>query len=196
MSGPIEMTKLWLVNKEASMKKASLIFLFVGLLFATIVQAAPSQVVIIRHGEKPASGNELSDVGWQRAHALPEFLGKFQKIAALYAGSPEKPGGSVRSIQTITPFSQKIGMNIHTEFTKKNLSGLVHAVMTNKAYDGRTIIICWEHVVIPDMVKLFGAVNAPSTWADDVFDRAWVLNFTSQGVEFEDIPEHVLPQDS
>ncbi len=178
------------------MKLTWLIFLLLGLFYAAVAQAIPAQVVIIRHGEKPASGNELSEVGFQRARALPNFLSNFKNIAALYAGSPEKPGGSIRSIQTITPFSQKIGMKIHAEFTKKNISGLVSAVMTAKVYEGHTVIICWEHSVIPDMAKLFGAVNSPSAWADDVYDRAWVLNFTSQGVEFEDIPEHVLPQDS
>lgn len=174
--------------------KTILAFLFAAL--SSIAHAAPAQVIIIRHGEKPAVGNELNEIGWQRARALPTFFAKFNRPVALYSGAPNKPGGSIRSIQTLMPFAEQIGMSIHTEIKKLDISSLVNAVLSTKEYDGQTVIICWEHSVIPAMVKLFGATNSPDSWADEVYDRAWILKFTSEGIHFEDIPEHVLPQDT
>ena len=56
--------------------------------------AMPAQVVIIRHGEKPAEGNGLNARGFQRAAALPQFFQNnptvtaFGPAAAIYAMKP------------------------------------------------------------------------------------------------------------
>lgn len=173
----------------------TLLILFFTLI-TSLAHAAPAQVIIIRHAEKPAEGNELNEQGWQRAHALPAFFAKFERPVALFAGAPNKPGGSIRSIQTLMPLAEQLGMSIHTEIKKLEISTLVNVVLSTKEFDGRTVVICWEHSVIPAMVKLFGATTAPDFWADEVYDRAWILKFTSDGVTFENIPEHVLPQDT
>jgi hypothetical protein len=185
--------------------KYQLIFLIalMGQMICSNAMAAPAQIVIIRHGEKPAVGSELNTQGWQRANALPQFfennkiINQFGKPIALYAGAPNKPGGAIRSIQTITPYANQLGMKIHTEIKKDEINALVNVVMNTAAYEGHTVIICWEHSVIPEMAQMFGATSAPNTWDDNVFDRAWVLRYTNnEFTNFQDLPQHLLPTDS
>ncbi|MBC7538524.1 MAG: histidine phosphatase family protein [Bacteriovorax sp.] len=177
--------------------------IFLGQSFYSLAYSAPAQVVIIRHGEKPAVGNELNTQGWQRANALPQFfennkiVAEFGKPIALYAGAPNKPGGAIRSIQTITPYADQLGLIIHKEITKNEISSLVNKVMNTREYEGRTVIICWEHSLIPEMAQLFGETNAPTSWDDNVFDRAWVIRFKdNQVTDFLNLPQHLLPSDS
>ena len=134
------------------------------------VYATPAQVVIIRHAEKPDEGNELSPQGWLRAKALPQFfnsnktVNQFGLPAAIYAGAPKHSDSSVRSIQTVTPYAESLGMTIHTEFVKDDFEAMVSEVLNSNAYDGHTVIICWEHDDIPEIAHLFGANDAPDKW--------------------------------
>ena len=45
-----------------------------GTLVASSAFAAPAQILILRHGEKPLSGNTLSAQGYQRAEADGVFV--------------------------------------------------------------------------------------------------------------------------
>lgn len=183
--------------------KKNYIFSLMIFLFSYFAMGAPAQVVIIRHGEKPADGNELNEIGWQRANALPNFFENNKTVmtygtpVAIYAGAPSKPGGSIRSIQTITPYANKIGLPVNKTISKDNVYELVNEIMNTPGYDDRTVVICWEHSVIPEMARDFGATSAPMIWDSNVFDRAWVIRFNANTVSsFENIPEHVLATDS
>ena len=165
--------------------------------------AAPSQVIIIRHGEKPDTGNELNERGWQRANALVGFFQQNSSVtqhgapAAIYAMAPKGASGSLRPIQTVTPLAQSLGLTINSNYTKKQLLQLVSDILADPSYEGRTVLICWEHKVIPELVRDFGWDLAPQEWPGGVFDRAWLLSFSGERVvSFLDIPEHVLPGDS
>ena len=167
-------------------------------------RAAPAEVIIIRHGEKPATGNDLSPLGYLRANALVGFfqtnpaVTKFGAPAAIYAMGPDSPKGSLRPIQTVAPLAKALGLPIHREYTKDQLPQLVSAVRSNSACDGKTVLICWEHKVIPALVHDFG-LDSPETqdWHGSVFDQAWVLEMKGEkAVSAKIVPEHVLPGDS
>jgi hypothetical protein len=164
--------------------------------------AAPAQVIVIRHGEKPPSGADLDDQGYQRAQALVAFfehnpaVTQFGTPAAIYAMNPKDTGGSMRPIETVTPTAQALGLTIDHDYTRKQIPQLVKDILGNPAYDGKTVLICWEHTVIPSIVDAFGWTSAPQNWAGNSFDRAWILTFTGDKVTgFTDAPEHVLPGD-
>jgi len=172
-------------------------------LLARTAAAAPAQVIIIRHAEKPDTGNQLNERGFQRANALVDFfehapaVTKYGTPAAIYAMAPKGPDGSVRPIQTVTPLAKDLGLAIKTPYQREQLDRLVQDIMGNPDYQGRMVLICWEHKVIPEMAQDFGGTSAPDFWAGEVFDRAWILNFTGDRVtSFQDAPEHVLPGDS
>ncbi len=181
-----------------------ILFILLSLSGTTYLWAAPAQVVVIRHAEKPdPEGNELSPQGWKRAYALPRFfevnavVNQFGKAVAIYSASPNKDGGSIRSIQTVTPLADLLKVTINTSFHKDDLDELVQEIMNTSAYDGKMVLICWEHKIIPTMIEKFGYGLAPKKWAGESFDRAWVLNFKgNQVTSFQNLPENVLPDDS
>ncbi len=165
--------------------------------------AAPARIIVIRHGEKPDAGDELNERGFARAKALVEYFKtnpaviKYGPPAAIYAMQPKGPGGSVRAIQTVQPLADALNLTIDSDWKKDQLDELVAAVMSAPGLEGKTVLICWEHKVIPAMVRRFGWTTAPARWDGAVFDRAWIIDFNGdRPVAFTDAPEHVLPGDS
>jgi len=165
---------------------------------ATSAFCAPAQIIIIRHGEKPATGNELNEQGFQRAQALVGFfksnplVTQYGAPAAIYAMAP----GSLRPIETVTPLAQALGLTLHKDFTRDQLQPLVDDIMGNPDYAGHMVLVCWEHRVIPAMAKTFGYDLAPQQWPDDDFYSAWILNVSGGKVTgFRAISEAVMPED-
>lgn len=179
-------------------------FLLLSLLFiANAVIAMPAQILLMRHGEKPNQGSELSPQGWDRAKALPTLFQnrpEFQQFgapAALYAMAPEKKGGSVRAIQTLKFVSEKLNLSINSGFTRDQVIELVIDIKNNKNLDGKMIVICWEHTVLIDIAKELG-VEQPLDWPSKQYDRIWTLTYSKDNklIKFEDLPQKLLPTDS
>jgi hypothetical protein len=170
---------------------------------ARAAEAAPARVIIIRHAEKPATGGDLLvPQGVCRADALAKtFPAQFGTPAAIYAMNPNDADGSMRPIETVTPLADSLGLAIDHDYTRKKLSQLVQDIMGNDSYQGKLILICWEHKVIPDLVQAFqdngwnsNSATWPGKWSGDIFDQAWILSF-SGSPSFQIIPENI-PQDS
>ena len=176
-----------------------------ALVFSGIASAAPAEVLIIRHAEKPKSGPHLNDRGRQRAEALVKFfetspaMTRFGTPVAIYGAAPKKDGGSVRSIETVTPLAKDLGLDVDQDYTKKEVDDAAREILHDHRYDGKMVLLAWEHKKIPDLAAAFGADDAPDEWnGDDVFDRVWVLDFDDDGnvASFRDLPQHLLPGDS
>jgi hypothetical protein len=181
--------------------KASIFILLI--LAVNSVFAMPAEVLLMRHAEKPAVGNELSPQGWARARALPklfsgrpEFL-KFGLPVALYAMAPSHENGSVRAIQTLQFLARALNLQTETQFTKDEVSQLINQIRSDSRLNGRTIVICWEHKMIPVIAHGFG-ITVPDNWPSEQFDRVWSLDFSDKGqiVSFKNLPEKLLPTDS
>jgi hypothetical protein len=170
------------------------------LIFAQAALAAPSRVIVIRHGEKPDNGPELNERGVQRAKALVGLFEGDSTITpqAIYAMEPKGPGGSVRAIQTVQPLADSLGLEIRQQYKQKELSALASDILGDKTLDGKTVLVCWEHKVIPDLIKALGYDAGPSKWpGGQVYDRLWILDFKSgKPASFKDLPQNLLPGDS
>lgn len=179
-----------------------------ALLGAGTAYAAPAQVIFIRHAEKPAAGPELSAQGFRRAEALVNFfktnpaVTKYGTPAAIYAAAPKNEDSSVRSIQTVTPLARAIGVKVDASFTRGQTGKLVRAIMENPAYDGRLVLVCWQHERLVDAAAELAeynnsSVTIPLAWDSDAYDRAWVLDLKNgKVIAFRNIPQHLLPGDS
>jgi hypothetical protein len=171
-------------------------------------RATPSEVVIIRHAEKPDAGPDVCvPTGVCRAVALAsDFVPQFGTPDAIYAMAPGgKADSSVRPIQTVTPLAQALHKKINSNYTRKQLSAVAADVLSN---DGGMVLLAWEHKIIPDLVQAFcsaagaqpGACSTvPAKWpGGDVFDQAWILSFGGDGkvssfrIENENIPSAAL----
>lgn len=181
------------------------VFLTLGpvLFFCRPTCAAPAEIIFLRHAEKPETGAELNARGWQRAGALPALFEKDPRVlthglpVAIFSGAPAKQGGSVRSIQTMQATAKTLHISINQSITRDQIADLVRTLLAPGAYDGKTVLVCWEHKKIPEMLKAFGWKEGPERWADEVFDRLWILEFEDgKPVRFHDWPQRLLPGDS
>jgi len=147
----------------------------------------PAQVIILRHAEKPKEGPLLNEQGFKRAKMLPHFFknyplfATFAPIVAIFAAAPEKPGSSIRSIQTMIPLAFEFNLIINENFTKNNLHQLVSSIFSTPAYHGKLIVICLDRASIPVIAKLLGAVNSPQVWSKESFDQCWIIDYTGGG---------------
>lgn len=176
--------------------------LFVCLYVSAPALAQPAEVIIIRHGEKPPTGDELSQQGRERAAALvPYFLGReevlrFKTPAAIYAQAPKKEGSSLRPLQTVQGLADALKLEVVQKYTHDDFPKMVDEIRANPAYKGKMVLICWEHHVIPEIAHALGAKDAPKKF-HDVYDRTWILTFKGgDKVTFEDVPQRLMYGDS
>lgn len=173
------------------------------LAWAPSVRATPAEILIIRHAEKNSDGVDLSDRGHERATALVDFFEQQRQVTrfgtpvAIYAGAPTHEDGSQRAIETVAPLAESLGLELRTGFHKKEVGALVNEVLSNHLYDGKMVLICWEHGLIPDIANAIGAGSVPAKWKGSDFDRVWRIDFDGdQPGDVEDLPQHLLPGDS
>jgi hypothetical protein len=132
-------------------------------------------VIIIRHGEKPEQGDNLSCQGFNRALQLPDVLNKkfgtpnYIFVPSINTG---KKTSTARMYQTIIPFAVKFSLNINTKYDVDDTQGLAQDLLKR---DG-TVLLVWEHKHIDNILKALGVAN-PEKWADEDFDSIWIVSF-------------------
>ena len=137
-------------------------------------------VIIVRHGEKPANGDNLSCQGLNRSLALPAVLySKFGKpdftfIPAIATG---KQTGHSRMFQTVTPMAVQYNLTLDSKFDEKDFSGVAESVLKKTG----TVLLVWEHSAIPGVAAALG-VKGQLSWADDDFDSIWIITISKSGV--------------
>jgi hypothetical protein len=159
-------------------------------------QAGPHLIMIIRHAEKTGekSDPDLSKKGYERANALATvFPAHFPRPDYLIAAKISK--SSKRSLETITPLSKILHMEIEAKYKDKEFEQLAHELLTDPKYNGKTVLIAFQHGKIPDLAKALGAKDVPVKWKDNVFNRVWELTYKKGEVTFKDVPENALPED-
>lgn len=163
-------------------------------------------ILIIRHAEKPDSGDELSPVGVQRADSYAQYFQNFRvdarplKLDHLFATADSK--GSHRPRLTLEPLAKTLGLKVDCRFKNKNARELADEIQSH--YYGKAILICWHHGQIPEVVRDLGADPAKllpdAKWPDNQF--AWVLElrYDHQGrlipAETRRVNENLMPGDA
>jgi hypothetical protein len=142
--------------------------------------ATPKKIMVIRHGEKPVTGNHLSAQGKARARALVKYFETSPDVTipdVIFAMTPGSEDESMRPIETVTPLAESLGLKIKSEYTRDEIKPLVKKIMKSRKYDGKTVLICWEHRRISKLVHRLGVDPKPADWPDDVFDQVWEIDF-------------------
>ena len=185
---------------RSSSQVFALSLLLVGLLGSAAAQAMPSEIVILRHAEKPSSGNELSTRGWDRARALPALFSSRPELNQFGApvaviGMSQKAGHSIRSVQTVSYLAQSLGLRTNTDYRPGDVDQLVEDISRDARLDGKTVVICWHRDNLPDLIEAFGGPSIGKVPSAQ-FDRLWVLRPTRNGMQMRDVPQNILPGDS
>ena len=183
-----------------------------GALFAEAATAHPARVIILRHGEKQ-NGKELCVVGTLRAEALAtQYLGKGAPDAETIYGKGGKPDAffavTWHTQETAKPSADSWGLPL-TVFSvppndpdeEEDLDTQTQKAATalqSKDYDGKTVVIVWEHKHIAkkglnkegvtwrellDLDAIPGA-DAPKSWEGDNYDDFWIVDATGSQPTF------------
>ncbi len=133
------------------------------------------KVVIIRHGEKPKDGDNLSCLGQNRALQLPSVLyAKLNIPDAIYVPALKSDDETKHSrmFQTISPFAIKYNLSINSKYSADENEKIAKSVFKKEGL----VLMVWEHSAIQALAGTLGVNDAPQ-WADKDFDSIWVINY-------------------
>jgi hypothetical protein len=156
-----------------------------------LLYALPAQVIIIRHAEKDPITRGLTQQGMERAAALAYYLTQtnyllnFGPPFALFASRsvPISDRLVPRTIETMMPTANYLQLPIHISFNGYQVTEMANLILNDSRYEGKNIIICWNHSSIHDLLNAFG-YQAPFScmppnhkYPDCRFDLTFVLTF-------------------
>ncbi|MFN4173723.1 MAG: hypothetical protein ACK4HV_01280, partial [Parachlamydiaceae bacterium] len=158
--------------------------------------------LIIRHAEKPNDGIHLNTRGWERAYALVPFFSErdefivYGKPYAIYAMGQNRENSSVRPIETVQLLASTLNIPLITSFKHFEYKEMVDEILNRPDYEGKSILISWEHKSINDIAKALGVKGELKKWKGAIYDRVYKLTFKNGEVKFEDLPQRLLFGDS
>ncbi|MGI4759355.1 MAG: hypothetical protein ACRYF0_01520 [Janthinobacterium lividum] len=135
------------------------------------------QIVIIRHGEKPTEGDNLSTQGFERALALPAVLNKLLPRPPHYTyvpciGTDKDATTRVRMMQTVLPYAVQHNLTINSDYAPDEIKGLVKELRRRRGI----VLLVWEHHNIVKIAAALG-IEEPQEWPDDDYDSIWTITF-------------------
>lgn len=173
------------------MRKLLLAFIIFGLQI-DLVNALPAQVIIIRHGEKNAFG-QLTPKGQTRVEALASYLTIIDGSttnpplfnvgppSVLFAARPVQfsDDNTVRCIQSLIPTALKLQLPVHSPYGPHQETQIAQLVLNDPRYNGKSVLICWHHTFIADLIRAFGYIpfsGIVPTYPVR-YDLVWLLPF-------------------
>lgn len=168
--------------KTLTMKNTSLILLLSIFVFVCCHNSSGQpnasllkRVIIIRHGEKPEQGDNLSCQGLNRSLQLPGVLNKkfgvpdYIFVPSINTG---KKTSTARMYQTVVPFAVRYNLTINSKYDVDDIKDLAADVLKRNG----TVLLVWEHDHIDNIAKALGVQNV-SKWPGDDFDSIWIIDF-------------------
>lgn len=164
--------------------------------------AVPAQVLLIRHAEKPSSGDDLSQQGYERAQAYVNYfetnptVTRYGTPVAIYAMAQSNEDTSLRSIETVTPLAEALGLSVLANYAKDDVEALANEILSAPAYDGKMVLICWEHKMLDKIAAQLGVNPEPASYPGDAFNWVWEIDFSNNVVSnFKEFQADILPSD-
>jgi hypothetical protein len=94
------------------------------------------------------------------------------------------------------PTGRALKLVLNSRFTRDDIASLAQTLLADPRTAGKTVIVCWEHDVIPQILQALGWTNGPNDWPGKNYDRLWVLDFENgKPVRFRNLPQSLLPGD-
>ncbi len=171
---------------------------------APAVWCRPAQVILLRHAEKPVGHYDagLSERGRQRAQALAPFLTTNVVFltngqpVALFAPRFTPRGHGRRAEETLEPLAEHLKLPIQMPVGPSDYVALAKHILTDPAFDGKTVVICWVHDYLPALARELGVKPKSAAWKGDVYDRIWLITYAKHHASLASLPQHLLPGDS
>jgi hypothetical protein len=146
-----------------------------------------SNVLLVRHAEKPVRGRGLAPMGEARAQAYATYFPRLPihgldaepQAQYHYLFAAADTHSSHRPRLTLEPLHAATGLPILQPYADKEFAGLADHLLDSEKYAGKNIVICWHHGEILQLANaLLGTETPPSDWPSppwpgDVF--GWLL---------------------
>jgi hypothetical protein len=172
-------------------------WLFLGVtcpMVAAAQSASTETIVLIRHGEKPASGlGQLDCQGLNRSLTLPAVIDKqFGKPAAIFAPDPSAPVKDkgttydyVRPLATIEPTAIFFGLPVNAGIPVGDIQGLQKSLEA-PAYRGAFVLVAWEHSLLVKLAQNLMAAHGGDPgvvprWEASDFDGIFIIKLSWNG---------------
>jgi hypothetical protein len=174
--------------------------------------AAPSRIIILRHGEK-ADAYRLCSVGQMRAAALAaHYLGRDAANSLFAPGQGPEAflAITLHTLELASPAVASWGQPLmlysvvptpgvdKTEFTlalNRRTQEAARDLMTNPRWNGKTVVIVWEHdhiaheklekefkgmdVTLRQLLNLDKLEGVPQTWHGSNYDYFWIVDYAA-----------------
>jgi hypothetical protein len=162
-------------------------------------------ILIIRHAEKPDDGHGLSVEGKARAEAYVKYFQDYrlggQPLRLDYLVAADDSEHSHRSRLTLEPLAAAIGLKPDLRFSARKPRALTAELRSR--FHGKTILICWHHSEIPELLEGLGAnpkwLLPHGEWPAQQFSWMLELRFDQEGRltkgQTKRIKEHLMPGD-
>jgi hypothetical protein len=145
---------------------------------------AESNVLLIRHAEKPVRGKGLSPMGEARAEGYAAYFPNLPLARPSYSHlfAAEDSHKSHRPKLTLTPLQDRIGVHIEQPFPDdKDHKFAKWLLEPTRDFTSQNIVICWHHGKILELAKhLLKGYKPPKEadwpeppWPPEVF--GWLL---------------------
>jgi hypothetical protein len=185
----------------------------IGLLLGLqAASAQPRQIIILRHGEK-TDGPDLCPTGSLRAKALAAvYLGKGATSSLFGADQPAAfytitghtretiaPSAESWGLKLLLPSTDKAKFSDKEKLENQETRDAAKDVLTNSDFDGKIVVMTWEHKHIankeldsayPDppatlrrllsidhYAKHHPDEQIPETWAGENYDFFWIVDY-------------------
>jgi hypothetical protein len=185
-----------------------------SLVIAPVVEAVPKRIIILRHGEKQ-DAYKLCATGLQRSLALQaNYLGKGASNSMFPGGAG--PDGifavTLHTLELASPAAQSWGLPLQLysvvplPVLDKKAEALqlnqrtqeaANAVLTDPRWDGKTVVMVWEHdhiamkkleeqfptekVTLRQLLNLDTLPNVPKDWYGGNYDYFWIIDYGNPG---------------
>jgi hypothetical protein len=148
-------------------------------------RSLPAQIILIRHADKPADPADphLSHAGVKRAEQLVPFVTTDPAMisaglpVAVFATRTTRDANGVRTQETVAPLAKALKLPVLAPYLGKDYAKLAKSILSNPAYAGKTVLICWNHEEIPQLAAALGVTPEPPPWKGKVFDQVYVISY-------------------
>ncbi|KAG4093985.1 hypothetical protein H8356DRAFT_1080974 [Neocallimastix lanati (nom. inval.)] len=187
------------MNKFISLLIVCFFYINYGTAILSSKISPKGKVMLIRHAEKPPSGNDLSAMGWRRAECIRELFTKNETITpiTIYAQKASKKDETIpdsrRQIETVAPLARALGITINNSFTSFELDELSKDIgeLDETKFP---VLVSWNHDEIKNFLINFGMkYQIAPTYPSKRYDLVWTIerdvnnevqfNFFSQNCE-------------
>ncbi len=163
-------------------------FLMIFCFTCQLLWAAPAQIIVLRHAEKdPVTAQLVKPEGLERAAALAYYLTEtpylqnFGPIAAVFAARQINQSDRIvpRPIETMMPVAELLQLPVHSPFNATQTDEMADFILNSPQYDGKNIVICWNHTSMIALLNSFGYQWPLETtfYPNCRFDMVFVLTY-------------------